>query len=365
MAPAPSPERSPEETPYRVHPALICCTMVLDGARIVAAIETCRQPPSILTAPASLAALLALPPNFTKTDAVAIWERLGIASSSIEVFWNFLVSEHMIIAYEDACFNAELVERWANYGWVEAGIYHSATRDYGFVQMNSLVGFAEDRLRMKAYMSEVPPPSIYQTFDSSINISLPKLPDNLDSYVDSLSPVDRRELPGLSVLFHLACGEQGRLDFGVQGQFLHKAVPSGGARHPTEAFYLAFHHETLSSGVYHYNVQKHALTCLGNSDPLEEARRATYDLFDKFTTPPFGMFVLTSLVHRAMWRYRDPRSFRAILIDVGHVMMAFRVGMTRLGLSTYTYQKFDDTGICSMLGLHLEEQVPLYVATLV
>ena len=49
--------------------------------------------------------------------------------------------------------------------------------------------------------------------------------------------------------------------------------------------------------------------------------------------------VFTSLVERAMWRYRDPRSFRAILVDVGHAVMAYRHVARTLGFRTYAYQK--------------------------
>ena len=93
--------------------------------------------------------------------------------------------------------------------------------------------------------------------------------------------------------------------------------------------------------------------------------RATLDLFSKYDTAPAAALVFTSLVERAMWRYRDPRSFRAILVDVGHAVMAYRRVARMLGFRTYAYQKMRDSEVASILGIDRVTQPPLYVGTLV
>jgi hypothetical protein len=66
-----------------------------------------------------------------------------------------------------------------------------------------------------------------------------------------------------------------------------------------------------------------------------------------------------------MWRYREARSWRAVLIDVGHAVMFYRHVALRLGYNLYTYQKFDDKLIGCILGVDIIKQSPLYVGTII
>jgi SagB-type dehydrogenase family enzyme len=227
--------------------------------------------------------------------------------------------------------------------------------------------FAIDEDRMQGYLTQAAPPSNYQQFEPLARIPLSKLrdTDSANQLVSSITIQQRRGLDGLSVLFDLCFGERSQVDFGVQGSFLRKAVPSGGARRPTEVFLVSFEGLPLECGVYHYNVKHNALELLREGNFEQDMRRATFDFFEKYTDPPVGVVVFTSLVDRAMWRYRDPRSWRAILIDAGHALMAFRTVSRALGFGSYSYQKFRDRDICMLVGLELARQPPLYVATLV
>lgn len=102
-----------------------------------------------------------------------------------------------------------------------------------------------------------------------------------------------------------------------------------------------------------------------SGDHYSVLRRATFDLFQKFDARPFGLIAFTSLVERAMWRYRDDRSARAVLIDIGHALMIYRTVAHVIGFETYTYQKFRDTELCSAMGIDRLRQPPLFVGTLV
>jgi SagB-type dehydrogenase family enzyme len=172
-------------------------------------------------------------------------------------------------------------------------------------------------------------------------------------------------MPGLSLLFDVCFGERGRMRFGKQGEFLHKSIPSGGARHPTEVFLVAFDGGPVLAGVHHYNVEHHRLDLIRAGDYFEVCARTTFDLFKKFDSPPIALVVFTALYERAMWRYRDPRSWRAVMVDIGHGLMAMRRVAAALGFAQYTYQKFDDDALCDLLGLNPVRQTPLFVGTLV
>jgi hypothetical protein len=66
-----------------------------------------------------------------------------------------------------------------------------------------------------------------------------------------------------------------------------------------------------------------------------------------------------------MWRYRDARSSRAVLVDVGHALMAYRTVAWALGFELYTYQKIQDSALAEVMTLDRLREVPLFVGTLV
>jgi SagB-type dehydrogenase family enzyme len=101
---------------------------------------------------------------------------------------------------------------------------------------------------------------------------------------------------------------------------LFKAVPSGGARHPVEAL-LWVRTDGVPEGLYHYSVEHNALHRLANQPSISALVNACPALRPVTETDGELLVVmLAAVVRRAMWRYRDPRSARAVLVDVGHVV---------------------------------------------
>ena len=121
----------------------------------------------------------------------------------------------------------------------------------------------------------------------------------------------------------------------------------------------------MAEGAYHYNVAAHRLDMVRHGQLSAEFEDATFDLFKKYEDAPRALVVFTALYERAMWRYRDPRSWRAVLLDVGHAVAAFRELSSALGFYSYTYQKFKDSNVAQLLTVDVICQTPLYVATLV
>jgi SagB-type dehydrogenase family enzyme len=285
-----------------------------------------------------------------------------------EPLWTSFVAEDVVLAESD--FN-ELQKStrsmWLEYEWSEAWLYHYATRDYPFVRMDTPDAWLQDEARMISYLNERPPPSLYQNLATEFSVPLQKLPalERPSTVLRSITKGARRGIPGLSLLFDVAFGERGKVNFGSQGCYLQKSVPSGGARHPTEVFLFSWDGLPIPAGLYHYNVQHHRLDLRKAGNFFNAAREATFDLFKKYSEVPVGLMVFTSVFSRSMWRYRDPRSWRAVPIDLGHAMMAFRQVSCELGFHIYTYQKFNDSAICELLQLNSPDQAPFYVSTLV
>lgn len=89
-----------------------------------------------------------------------------------------------------------------------------------------------------------------------------------------------------------------------------RTSPSGGARHPTDlGVRLGDAWPGGLAGNWWYEPLNHGLTAAAS---------------DVVGAPPLrpteAVFTISSHVRRAMWRYRDVRAFRPVLIDAGHVV---------------------------------------------
>lgn len=312
-------------------------------------------------------AIALLPESFTRNEALDIWAGDPRLAEIAQEVWSLATQGDLIVSYDDSRPELRRYDAWRTYGWSEASVYQEATRDYPFVKMDEPGAFAVDEARMKRYLEQTEVPNIYQSLPAEFSIPLRKIKEgeSANELLRSMSPAERRGLAGLSLLFDVCFGERTKIEFNVQGSFLRKSIPSGGARHPTEIFFAAFPGCCVRPGVYHYDVKSHCLDCVREGDFFKEFEFATFDLFKKFKSPPVGLIAFTSLYERAMWRYRDARSWRAVLIDVGHALMSFRTVHRTLGYNGYTYQKIRDKEMCRLLNLNPISQTPQYVGTLV
>lgn len=349
---------------FQVNPTLLIHPRTLNGRRQFVAVTDEGRPPVVLRDPRVPWALISLPQRFTADEAVEQWRKQAALIEIADELWRIVVAERMVLTEGEGDGRSR---RWRQYHWEEAFLYHEGTRSYPFLQMDSSAAFRADDDRMREYMAESSVPPLYLETRASAAVPLTRhdASQSLDSLVASLSRKDRRGVEGLSLLFDVCFGERRRIRFKIQGEFLGKAVPSGGARHPTEAFYIALPDAPIDAGVYHYNVAHHRLDMISAGDHTAATERATYDLFRRYRETPVGVLVLASVWERAMWRYRDARSARAPFIDAGHVLMAYRTVCGKLGFGYYTSQKVRDADMCGLLSCEPARVTPLYAGILV
>lgn len=352
---------------YAPHPELLVHPMPLaDDERVLVAQTGSATAPLVLRDSRVPFAITLLPDRGTREEITARWTAEETLRPVVEDLWSALTTEGILVSADEVPPRAAA---WRSFDWDEAYRYHASTTDYPFLQMDREGAFDADDARMEEYMAQSLPPAITMELPGSPEhaVALRKIGDgeSADALLAALTPEQRRGPEGLALLLDTCFGERTRRPFAVQGDFLRKAVPSGGARHPTEAFVALFPGSGVEPGIYHYNVAHHRLDLIRAGDHSAAFHTASFDLFDKFHQEPFGLIVFCSLVERAMWRYRDARSARAPFIDVGHTLMTYRTVIERLGVGGYTYQKFHDRQIAELLGIDVERIAPLFLGTLV
>ncbi|MBX8827382.1 hypothetical protein [Ochrobactrum sp. SFR4] len=194
--------------------------------------------------------------------------------------------------------------------------YHIATQNHPFLDMSQgRSASVADALIMSSYVKEYDYPAIELSVESLKNVAV----------VDAVN-LSIHELRN-SVFYQFSLILSGT--FGVrlhqpafydeetnyhQVELLRKSIPSGGARHPTECFVEIHRSPMLDAGVYYFSPTKSELQLISRELPVS----SDVDRITKSDANWVARLVLCTAVRRSMFRYRDPRSFRALLVDVGH-----------------------------------------------
>lgn len=194
--------------------------------------------------------------------------------------------------------------------------YHLATENHPFLDMSKgLSALEKDASVMSEYVKNDDYPDVELRVESLQDIPL----------VDAIN-LDVHELRN-SVFYQFSMILSGT--FGArlhqpsyydaecdyhQVELLKKSIPSGGARHPTECFVEIHRSPDIDKGVYYFSPTKSTLKLISKNLPSSIEAQCVEDTNADWVV----RLVLCSAVRRSMFRYRDSRSFRALLVDAGH-----------------------------------------------
>jgi SagB-type dehydrogenase family enzyme len=120
----------------------------------------------------------------------------------------------------------------------------------------------------------------------------------------------------------------------------------------------------MASGVYHFNMQDETLDYIAEFDVTNSSlmrlfsgpMRASFDI-DAFV-------VMTSVFDRSMWRYREPRSFRAIYMDVGHLCGTLDIVAKSLGLNCLVQHGLSEDPISKIIDTDPLQEGVIYGAAI-
>jgi len=272
-----------------------------------------------------------------------------------------LLKSGLLVGYNtEASREDDLIsKRWS--AWLPAGSFHFSTKDVPY-----LAGDLSAR-RLRQLMPKQPPPAVFKNVKGSKK-SLPKriFPDCEFVNVLLARKTHRQfsngnlKLETLSQLLSLVWGITSEARSSVFGQLLYKTSPSGGARHPGEVYVMALRVHGLKPGIYHYHPQGHHLTRL---DSLITADKAyLYCAGQPHARDAAALFLMTAVFGRTMWKYRNARAYRVVLLDAGHLCQTFCLVSTWLGLAPFCTAAIKDTLIEKDLGIDGVSESILYVA---
>lgn len=243
-----------------------------------------------------------------------------------------------------------------------AGFFHFSTKD---------VKFEVDRARLLKYYlwlaEQSPMVSAIKQYPSAVCFPMPAVSSDGDFSRVLLSRRTWREFADkpiefcdLATTLWLTFGVQGWLNFHGLGKLAVKTSPSGGARHPVEAYIVARKVNGLNPGVYHYASHRHELERLRDLPSMRSLRALTPA--QDWCSKSACMILMTAVFGRDQWKYRFPRAYRAVLLDAGHICQTFCLTATWLGLAPYCTMALADSKIERLLGIDGVSEGVIYLA---
>jgi SagB-type dehydrogenase family enzyme len=266
-----------------------------------------------------------------------------------------------IILFSNECseLNSE-IEQWKKAGWEEAADYHFFTWDAPFLDYSKEGrGHEYDRNNMVQYQLAQPDTQRVKIYDKLIEkTKLPIFSDDMApaTIIDNLSLTEK-----VKILLSLAFGKWGKKPCHWSDvPLIRRTSPSGGSRHPTEGYFLSFM-EDIAKGWYHIQTEPPSLNCLSLilRDKPEEL-----PFFATEGHSNLGAIILTSVFERNMYRYREPRTFRTIHMDVGHLIETIEWLAKELDFKTKLHLTFDEKEILAKIDASKFDEGVMAIVTL-
>jgi SagB-type dehydrogenase family enzyme len=251
---------------------------------------------------------------------------------------------------------------WGTWHPLASG-FHFGTKDIAWADGEQSEAIAESEI---ARVRIDPPPPPFKPVHGR-GVPLPSPTPN-DAFTKVL--LERRTWRGfgktpvplskLGTLLGLTFGVQmeGRTAAGTH--VLFKTSPSGGARHPIEAYVLALRVSGLPRGLYHFGP---------DTGRLHRVRRgATPGQLVEYLSGQWwfadaaALVLMTAVLPRVRWRYPHPRAYRSVLLGAGHLCQTFCLVATWLKLAPFCTQALADSTIERDLGVDGVDEVVIYAA---
>ena len=247
---------------------------------------------------------------------------------------------------------------WRN--WREASFFHFMTRG-GYYARD--LGAHDRALRAKARKNPPPPPT-KSTAGAATALPEAEIVEPLAGVLRqrrtwrnfSDNPVSAR---AISALLQLTWGVQKRGVVRDQGPVVLKTSPSGGSRHPAEAYLIALNVAGLDRGVFHYDAGTHELKKLKRT--IDRRRLVAALAGQTYFANAAAIVVMSAVFARSMWRYSSSRAYRVVIADLGHLGQTFCLVATALGLAPFTTMAFDDDKLDALIGVDGVSEAAMYV----
>ncbi|MFG1815314.1 SagB/ThcOx family dehydrogenase [Kribbella sp. NPDC049174] len=290
----------------------------------------------------------------------SVAQQLEVEPSGAHKLCELLIEAQVLVSGADAAKLRESGRQWEAWGWRDAFDFHASFHGDSFM--------AYDTEQFRDLIDELvadarnigPQPSPYKEYEGRETIPLrqPKELSGprvtlekalLDNWPVAYFNHSGVELNDVVQLLGAAFGVQHEVDDAFLGPHLLKSYPSGGARHPIEVYLAARDVHGLAPGIYHYNPGSHVLVPVNGASALDPMNDACFQKPGIETAS--AVLFMTVRWFRHNWKYRYPRSYRMVLIEVGHAIQTACLTGALTNAQVYSSYAINDAAVSDMLAL--------------
>lgn len=241
---------------------------------------------------------------------------------------------------------------WKKYNWESAAEYHFFTYDYPFLNYaEGAEGWHIANQRMNDYSAKHPDTNRIKKYPEEHKRLIIPLPFNDHSFDTEPFNAEENNLKIISIITAFGFAKTAEAPIRWEGvPLIRRTSPSGGSRHPTEGYLIVLDIEGIDRGLYHIQSDPFCFVQLKE----EQEKIDILSLFPEFYTNkqlPMAIIVLTSVFERNMFRYREPRTFRTIHMDAGHILGTMELVSNNLEKKSQISHQIDEKLIEQLIGI--------------
>jgi SagB-type dehydrogenase family enzyme len=264
----------------------------------------------------------------------------------------------------------EVSLKWTRKNWLASTDYHLATYNYPFMNMDK-EGLEMHSNRMVDYSQVSPDTNRYKISKNILNkIQLPKISASLltvpiNKVFEQKLEWQKLSKDSLASILSITFGVKSQISVPWDGSpLLRKTSPSGGGRHPSEGYVVVIDVPKMESGWYHIRAIGPKLEMICNDEVTHQELMNLFPAtYGRARFKVKAIIFFTSVFERNMYRYREPRTFRTIHLDVGHLASTAKLAADALGIKAYPQYTANEKSIEKILKLSgLEEGFMMSIA---
>lgn len=276
---------------------------------------------------------------------------LGVDTEQLDRQIDALIQRGLLTSTPPA--DDPVADHWRSHGWADAYDHHLATYNFPLIDY-SIHGWATDHNRMALYRQSMPDPGPLHHDNCTTWPPVLELDDALHKELSiplTKGILGTNELQPLTVdKLAILLAKTFCFTNKNPGQKCRRTSPSGGARHPTEGYVITDGVDGLAGGVYHIDSANSILRQVSGRVSREWARANVEGLF-MAPFEPQALIVVTAVFFRSMYRYREPRTFRTVFMDIGHLLGTLEILAKSLGTRSFIHHAINEAEVEKVLKL--------------
>ena len=258
---------------------------------------------------------------------------------------------------------------WFDRNWRDALYFHLLTSENQYVDMGQKEEFNTKSTTLRGYLNESSFPSFYKEFEKSIKLPNPKM-----SFVSTGETLLNRRtsrrfgdeavsLEQLSTILYYSCQPAKIVrDYANAKKKDNPMILVLSAYTPYEIYFSNNNMKDLDRGLYHYNMNKHEIHLIKKGEfnkKMKEIAIGQIGVEDASV-----VFLISSVFQRYMWRYRNSRAYRNLLIECASLAHRLLITTEALGLKQFLTPALRDSKADALFGLDGYSEATTYLVSI-